>query len=70
VGDLLFAAVNVARLLDAHPGHALEAATDKFRDRFERVVTEAERSGTPASEATLEELEALWRAAKEELGGG
>lgn len=67
VGDLLFAAVNVARLLDAHPGHALEDATDKFRDRFERVVSEAERSGTPASEATLEELEALWRAAKEEL---
>ena len=70
VGDLLFAAVNVARLLDAHPGHALDGATAKFRERFERVYRAAERSGTPASEATLEELEALWRAAKDELRDG
>lgn len=64
VGDLLFAAVNVARLADAHPAHALEAATRKFERRFRRVLREAERSGTPASEASLEELEAFWRAAK------
>ncbi len=68
VGDLLFSAVNVARLADAHPGHALDAATRKFERRFERVLRDARRSGTPPSEATLEELEALWRAAK--AGGG
>lgn len=65
VGDLLFSAVNVSRLADAHPGHALDAATRKFERRFERVIREARRSGTPPSDATLEELEELWRAAKE-----
>lgn len=68
VGDLLFSAVNVCRLADAHPGHALDAATRKFERRFERVVREARRSGRPADEATLKELEALWRAAKDGEG--
>jgi XTP/dITP diphosphohydrolase/tetrapyrrole methylase family protein/MazG family protein/ATP diphosphatase len=38
VGDLLFAAVNVARKLKVDPELALRAATDRFRARVERAA--------------------------------
>jgi MazG family protein len=37
VGDVLFAAVNVARLLDVDPELALRAAGERFRERLERA---------------------------------
>jgi MazG family protein len=73
VGDLLFAAVNVARLLGTDPESALKAANRKFRRRFAFIERELARRGRTPAEATLDEMEALWTAAKaaegDESGG-
>ena len=39
LGDLLFAAVNVARLAGVDPELALRAAADRFRGRVESAAT-------------------------------
>jgi len=64
VGDLLFAAVNVARLIGADPESALKAANRKFRRRFAFIEEGLARRGRAPSDATLEEMEALWAEAK------
>lgn len=61
VGDLLFTLVNLARKLKIDPEQALRKTTGRFRQRFavvERGVAELE------SEATLDQMEELWRQAK------
>ena len=68
VGDLLFAAVNVARLLGVDPESALKAANRKFRSRFAFIERELTRAGRMPADATLEEMEALWAQAKKEEG--
>ncbi len=45
VGDVLFAAVNVARKLKVDPELALRAATDRFRGRVEAAETVATEAG-------------------------
>ena len=45
VGDLLFAAVNVARLCNVPPGPALSNATEKFERRFGELLSPGEASG-------------------------
>jgi MazG family protein len=64
VGDLLFAAVNVARHLGVDPESALKRTNRKFRRRFAHVERGLEARGTSAKEATLEEMDALWDEAK------
>lgn len=65
-GDLLFSAVNVSRFLKTDAELSLNAATDKFIRRFARVETLAAERGVDMSEASLEELDALWDIAKAE----
>jgi MazG family protein len=60
IGDLLFAAVNLARKLGVEPGQALERANSKFTKRFENVEKLAEERGLEMGRATLEELDKLW----------
>ena len=60
IGDLLFAVVNYARLRGVVPETALRRTTAKFGRRFRAV--EAGLAGT--ARATLEEMDALWEAAK------
>jgi ATP diphosphatase len=64
VGDLLFAAVNVARLAGLHPYLALATATARFESRFERLLELAEDEGVEVRSASLDALEALWERAK------
>jgi MazG family protein len=64
VGDLLFAAVNVARLVGVHPTTALAAANRKFTRRFEAIERLAADEGVPIGEASLDELDALWNRVK------
>jgi ATP diphosphatase len=59
LGDLLFAAVNLARHLKIEPEAALREANRKFEQRF-RIIEKA--SGF--ADMSLEEKEALWTAAK------
>lgn len=64
VGDLLFAAVNVARLSGVHPDAALTRATRKFEARFGELVRRARKRSVDLEEASLEEMEAIWRDVK------
>jgi len=67
LGDLLFAAVNLARFLDVHPGEALAAANDRFERRFALLETELERGGIRMEACTIEELDAVWNRVKQQL---
>jgi MazG family protein len=64
VGDLLFAAVNVARLLGEDPESCLKAANRKFRARFRHVEERLKERGRTPGESNLAEMEALWQEAK------
>ena len=64
VGDLLFVAVNVARMLGHDPESALKAATRKFRRRFGHVEERLREQGRKPADATLSEMDALWDEAK------
>ncbi|HXF94764.1 MAG TPA: nucleoside triphosphate pyrophosphohydrolase [Gemmatimonadales bacterium] len=64
VGDLLFAAVNLARKLGIEPNQALEKANDKFRRRFEAMEDLAAQRGLEVGRASLEELDRLWEEVK------
>jgi len=61
LGDLLFAAVNVARFVRADPEQALLSATRKFIRRFSAVEALAER---PMEDMSLAELDSLWDCVK------
>ncbi len=60
VGDVLFAAVNVARKAGVHPATALRAATDKFVRRFEALERKAAERGVELGRADLAALDRLW----------
>src|SRR3954453_2590021 len=59
LGDLLFAAVNLARHLNVEPEAALRDANRKFERRFRAIEQEPGFAGLP-----LDEKEALWERAK------
>jgi MazG family protein len=63
VGDLLFAAANLARKLDVEPETALRRATAKFERRFRCVEQLAGERGVGCD---LDALEALWQQVKRE----
>jgi tetrapyrrole methylase family protein/MazG family protein len=64
MGDVLFAAVNVARLLNVDPESALKAANRKFRRRFRHVEERLRERGKRPADSTLDEMESLWTEAK------
>ena len=63
-GDLLFAAANLARHLKADPEDALRRTNTKFRRRFGAIETALAGKGRALESATLDEMEAIWQAAK------
>lgn len=64
VGDILFAAVSLARACGAHPSNALLAASEKFERRFREALRLAESSGLDLPGASEEELRRLWEETK------
>ncbi len=64
VGDLLFAAVNLARHLGADPETLLRGTNQKFERRFGAIERALAAKGKTPSQATLEEMDALWDEAK------
>lgn len=64
LGDLLFAAVNVARFLKTDPEEAIGRTTDKFIRRFAAVEQAAAAQGRALDQMTLAEMDALWDAVK------
>jgi ATP diphosphatase len=64
VGDLLFAVVNLARHLAADPEAVLRGTNRKFERRFAAIEHALAAHGRTPREATLDEMDALWTAAK------
>ena len=67
VGDVLFAAVNVARRLNVDPELALRSMAKRFATRVERAERLAQGDGHVFSELPLEEQDRYFDAAKEKL---
>lgn len=66
LGDLIFAAVNVARLSKIDAEAALRKTADKFRRRFMYIEARALEMGERLEDMGLERLDALWNEAKSE----
>jgi len=64
VGDLLFAAVNLARHLRADPEALLRQTNQKFERRFAAIESALAEKGKAPQDATLAEMDALWDEAK------
>jgi XTP/dITP diphosphohydrolase/tetrapyrrole methylase family protein/MazG family protein/ATP diphosphatase len=70
VGDVLFAAVNVARRLNVDPELALRTMAKRFAARVERAEELAAADGRTFTELSLEEKDRYFDAAKEEFRSG
>jgi MazG family protein len=66
VGDLFFVLVNIARYLALDPESALRKTNRKFRRRFEWMEQRLHERGTTPEKASMDELESLWQAAKQQ----
>ena len=64
LGDMLFVLANLARKFDLDPEACLRGANRKFERRFGAAEAALARDGRTPAEATLDEMEALWAAAK------
>ncbi len=64
LGDLLFACANLARHLKVDPEEALRGTNAKFERRFRFIEDALAKAGRSPSDATLDEMEALWQDAK------
>lgn len=64
IGDLLFVVANLARHARVDPEQALRGANMKFERRFRHIEQSVARAGKDISEASLDEMEALWVDAK------
>lgn len=68
IGDLLFAAVNVARLMKIDPELALSAATDKFMNRFIAMEKLIIADGKKLEEMTVPQMDVYWDRVKHSSG--
>lgn len=64
IGDFLFAAANLARLVNVEPEEALTRATDKFVSRFAAVEACAKDLGQDLADMSDEEKDKLWKNVK------
>jgi ATP diphosphatase len=64
-GDLLFAAVNLARHFGADPEMALRGTNAKFERRFGYIERALAAEGRSLGDASLAEMDGLWNEAKE-----
>lgn len=65
IGDLLFSVVNLARKLGHDSEILLTAASTKFTTRFHQMEAALDGKQIPLGQATMEQMEAEWRAAKQ-----
>jgi MazG family protein len=66
VGDILFAAANLARYLHSDPESCLRRANRKFNERFRALEREVSKRGKQVGDCSAQELEALWQSVKKE----
>ncbi len=65
VGDLLFAALNVARFVQIDPETALNRASRKFVGRFQNMERHFSEKGRNLKDVRLDEMEDVWQKLKE-----
>ena len=65
IGDLLFAAANLARHAGIDPEAALRRTNAKFERRFAAIERALASEGRSLAESNLQEMEQLWQAAKQ-----
>lgn len=63
-GDLLFSAINAARLYGINPDNALERTNQKFLRRFNYLEEHTLKKGIQLKEMSLEEMDVIWDEAK------
>lgn len=66
VGDLLFAASNLARYLSSDPESCLRRANQKFKRRFQNLEQEVAKCGKRVQDCSSQELDAVWQSVKKE----
>jgi ATP diphosphatase len=66
LGDLLFAVTNLARQVSVDPEQAVRGANRKFERRFVRIEQGLAEEGKRPEDASLEEMDRYWDAAKRE----
>jgi nucleoside triphosphate diphosphatase len=68
-GDLLFATVNLVRVLGLDAETTMRAASRKFRERFNRMARRIRADGHLPEELALDRLEEYWQVTKDEERG-
>lgn len=63
-GDILFSLVNLARFYQICPEKALRKTSQKFKNRFAYIETQAEKMAKPLNELTLAQMDKFWDEAK------
>ncbi len=64
MGDILFVAANLARMLNVDPEKALQRTNRKFERRFRAIEAAVAAEGKRVEDVPLEELDRHWNAAK------
>jgi uncharacterized protein YabN with tetrapyrrole methylase and pyrophosphatase domain len=64
VGDLFFVLVNIARFLSLDPESALRRTNRKFKRRFQWMEDRLRATGRAPQQASMDELESLWKESK------
>ncbi|HSB29468.1 MAG TPA: nucleoside triphosphate pyrophosphohydrolase, partial [Pyrinomonadaceae bacterium] len=64
LGDLLFAATNIARHLHVEPEAALKLTNRKFRQRFRYIEETLRTQNRTFQDVSIDELESIWQEAK------
>ena len=65
LGDILFCCVNIGRHLQVDSEQALLGGIAKFRRRFGHIEQQLSAKGMALTEASLDDMEALWQDAKQ-----
>lgn len=64
IGDLLFTIANIARKVNVNAEEAVQSTNRKFMRRFESMESTVHGRGENLDQLSLEEMDALWDAAK------
>jgi MazG family protein len=64
IGDLLFAATNIARHMQVEPEVALKLTNRKFRKRFNYIEEKLREREQAFDQTSINEMESLWQEAK------
>ncbi len=64
LGDVFFTMVRLAGFVDRDPEAVMRASQRKFTRRFKYMEAQLHADGLRMTDASMDELEALWRAAK------